>query len=80
MALAPRAWLRQLLSHVVRSLLPLFAKPWAGAVRVDEAGSVVEALYDPDGRHIQTLTAVTEEGGRLFFGNLGGDYVSVIDV
>ena len=28
----------------------------------------------------QTLTAVTEEGGRLFFGNLGGDYVSVLDL
>lgn len=64
----------------MRSLLPLLVKPWAGAVRVDEDGRVVDALFDPDGSHIQTLTAVTEDGGRLFFGNLGGDYVSVIDV
>jgi len=40
----------------------------------------VEALYDPDGSHVATVSAATEVGGRLFLGNLGGRGVSVLQL
>ena len=35
-------------------------------------------VADVDGSHITTLSAVTETPEGLFFGNLGGDYVSFL--
>ena len=45
-------------------------------VRAD--GEVLQALYDPDGSHISYVSAVTEAGERLYFGNLAKDYVSYV--
>ncbi len=47
-------------------------------VQVQSDGKVLQALYDPDGSHVQRISAVTEVGDRLYFGNLAGDYVSFI--
>lgn len=40
---------------------------------------MLRALYDPDGSHISHISAVTDAGGRLYFGNLAGDYVSYVE-
>jgi hypothetical protein len=37
-------------------------------------------LMDPSGEHVSHVSAVTEKGGKLFLGNLGKDYVSVLDL
>ncbi len=34
---------------------------------------------DTDGSVVNFISAVTEHSGRLFFGNVAGDYVSYID-
>lgn len=47
-------------------------------VQVHPDGHALQALYDPDGSHVQRISAVTEAGDRLYFGNLAGDYVSFI--
>ena len=47
-------------------------------VQVQSDGKVLQALYDPDGSHVQRISAVTEVGDRLYFGNLAGDYVSFV--
>ena len=36
------------------------------------------ALYDLDGRVVSSISAATEADGKLFLGNLAGDYVSVL--
>jgi len=76
--LAPYRLVRQLMSHVVLALLPLVAKPWGAVVRLDADGRAVEALYDMDGRVVSSISAATEADGRLFLGNLAGDFVSVV--
>ena len=76
--LAPYRLARQLMSHVVLAILPLVAKPWGAVVRLDADGRAVEALYDLDGRVVSSISAATEADGRLFLGNLAGDYVSVV--
>lgn len=48
------------------------------ACRCIQDGHVLQALYDPDGSHVKRISAVTEAGDRLYFGNLAGDYVSFI--
>eukprot|EP00929_Paragymnodinium_shiwhaense_P090447 TRINITY_DN50639_c0_g1_i1.p1 TRINITY_DN50639_c0_g1~~TRINITY_DN50639_c0_g1_i1.p1 ORF type:complete len:188 (-),score=22.46 TRINITY_DN50639_c0_g1_i1:56-619(-) len=78
--LAPRPWLRQLASHLVH-LFKFVAKRWGCVVRVSESGEILENLMDPTGEHLSTISAVTEgPDGRLFFGNLGGDFVSVLKI
>ena len=48
-------------------------------VQVHPDGHALQALYDSDGSHINRISAVTEAGNRLYFGNLAGDYVSFIE-
>ncbi|CAK0787144.1 hypothetical protein CVIRNUC_010360 [Coccomyxa viridis] len=66
----------------VAAWLPKELKPevpeWGAVVEVQSDGKVLQALYDPDGSHVQRISAVTEVGDRLYFGNLAGDYVSFI--
>ena len=72
--------LRTLVAHVVGHLLPLLAKPGAFALKVDAAGAPADALYDLKGARVRTLSAVVETDGKLWLGNLGGDFVSVVDL
>jgi hypothetical protein len=46
--------------------------------QISGEGQPLRALYDIDGSHISSISAVTEAGGRLFFGNLAKDYISHI--
>jgi hypothetical protein len=39
-----------------------------------------QVLMDPSGGTVATTSAAVEHEGRLFLGNLGGDYVSVLDL
>ncbi len=47
-------------------------------MQVHPDGHALQALYDSDGTHVQRISAVTEAGDRLYFGNLAGNYVSFI--
>lgn len=49
------------------------------AWQVSPEGKVLEHLMDSDGSVVSSISAVTEHKGRLFFGNVLGDYVSYID-
>ena len=49
------------------------------AVQISAEGEPLQALYDSEGLHIRSVSAVTESGGRLFFGNLAEDYVSYME-
>lgn len=48
-------------------------------VQVSEEGKVLRMLMDTDGQNVATVAAVSETDSQLFMGNLGGDYVSVLD-
>lgn len=50
-----------------------------GVSQVSPEGKVLEHLMDSDGSVVSSISAVTEHKGRLFFGNVVGDYVSYID-
>ena len=78
--LGPYRWIRQLLSHALHILSPLVAKRWGCVVKISPAGRVIDVLYDPDGERVSMVSAVTEHEGRLFLGNLGGSFVSVLDL
>ena len=73
-------WLRTLLSHVIMAAFPLVAKKWGCVVKVSSSGEVLDVLLDPNGDAISTISAVSEHGGRLYFGNLGGDSVAVLQL
>ena len=48
-------------------------------MQISPEGKVLEHLMDTDGSVVNFISAVTEHSGRLFFGNVAGDYVSYID-
>lgn len=64
--------------------LPRWLKPtlgrWGLVIKLDADGRVVDCLVDALGTHVAGISAVTQHGRRLFFGNLQGDYVSYLDV
>jgi hypothetical protein len=41
-------------------------------------GSVLDFLMDPTGSHVSHVSAVLEHDGKLFLGNLAGNYVSYV--
>jgi sugar lactone lactonase YvrE len=57
-------------------------KPWGAALRLRAADGQAETLLlDPKGESVSSVSAVTESAdGKLFFGNLMGDYVSYVDL
>lgn len=71
--------LRAVFAHlsVTLGLTQLVASPWGAAVKVSGEGKVLDVLLDPTGEQVATVSAVTEVEGRVFMGNLGGDYITV---
>ncbi len=53
---------------------------WGLVIKLSPEGEVVDCLVDVEGGHVAGVSAVTQHGRRLFFGNLVGSYVSFIDV
>jgi glutaredoxin 3 len=45
-----------------------------------ESGAVLDWMMDPTGTHISSVSAALEHDGKLFLGNLAGDYVSYVDL
>lgn len=70
--------------RVVIGYLPAYLRPkigsWGCVLKIDPKGKVVEKLMDPDGGFITSVSAAQEHGGRLYLGNLVGDYVSIFDL
>eukprot|EP00884_Botryococcus_braunii_P013676 jgi/Botrbrau1/22309/Bobra.0138s0060.2 len=50
------------------------------AFQISPDGEILQVLMDPDGSHVSSVSGVTQSGKRLFLGNLGGDYVSYLDM
>jgi len=63
-----------------RPLISKFMRKWGCVLKVSPEGEVLDMLMDPDGSVVSTVSAVTEHNGRLFLGNLGGNFVSVYDL
>ncbi len=70
--------LRLLLSAAIPYAYPLLIHKFSGLIKVSPEGEVLDALFDPEGEYVNTLSAVTEHDGRLFLGNLFGNFVSVL--
>lgn len=45
-----------------------------------DTGEVLDWLMDPHGINVATVSAAVEHDGCLFLGNLGGDFVSYVDL
>ena len=55
-------------------------KTWGCVVKVSASGDVEGTLMDSKGAQVSSVSAVTEFEGKLFLGNLMGDYVSVLSL
>lgn len=71
--------LRLLMAWLPRWLKPRLGR-WGLVIKLDEQGNVVDCLVDEAGVQVAGVSAVTQHGKRLFFGNLQGDYVSYLDI
>jgi hypothetical protein len=45
-----------------------------------ENGAIMDFLMDPTGSHVSHISAALEHDGKLFLGNLAGNYVSYVDL
>ena len=48
-------------------------------LQVSSEGKVLQWLMDPDGSNINSISSVAEHKRRLYFGNVAGDYISILD-
>lgn len=55
-------------------------KKWGCVLKLSVAGAVEEVLLDLGGERVATVSAAVEHDGKLFLGNLGGDFVSVLSL
>ncbi|KAF8055598.1 SYP52 [Scenedesmus sp. PABB004] len=53
---------------------------WGAVLKVTADGRVLQWLVDLKGESVAKIPSAHEAGGRLFFGNLAGRYVSYIDL
>lgn len=58
---------------------PLYT-PARRPTQISPEGQVLRVLMDPEGSRVSHTSSCTEHAGRLFVGNLGKDYVSVLDL
>lgn len=78
--LLPSTLVRGVLARM-RRLVPLLARPLGLVLRLDaDGGDVVDVLSDPTGQHVRSVSAVAEQGGKLYLGQLQGVSVPVCSV
>jgi hypothetical protein len=53
---------------------------WGAVLKVSETGQLLQWLVDLKGETVSRVSSAHEHGGRLYLGNLAGDYVSYVDV
>lgn len=70
----PRPWWKERLALLPRILWPR-PEPYGLVLGLDRDGEIVEALHDPGGRQVRTITSVEEVDGALYLGNLHGDWI-----
>ena len=50
-----------------------------GVLQVAPSGQVLRFVADVHGRHITSTSAISDAGDILVIGNLGGNYVSILE-
>eukprot|EP00879_Flechtneria_rotunda_P024440 GHRR01025910.1.p1 GENE.GHRR01025910.1~~GHRR01025910.1.p1 ORF type:complete len:118 (+),score=26.80 GHRR01025910.1:279-632(+) len=64
--------------HVLYMLQYAF---YVGCLQVSGAdGAVLDWLMDPKGTHVSSVSAALEHDGKLFLGNLAGNYISYVQL
>ncbi|PRW58948.1 strictosidine synthase [Chlorella sorokiniana] len=74
----PSPFLRGLMARLPDWLIP--KKQWGCVVKVSPEGEVLQVLMDPDGSRVSSVACAAEHDGKLWMGNLAGNYVSVLDL
>ena len=69
-----------LTSDIVQQYKHLFLRKFAMVMRLSSEGEVVDELMDVTGERVFTVSAAEEYNGKLYLGNLEGDFVSVLDL
>ncbi|DBA67844.1 TPA: putative alkaloid biosynthetic cluster [Trebouxia sp. C0005] len=75
----PYRFLRFIFAWLPKLGLRPATKVYGMVIKISPEGKVLDHLMDTDGSVVNFISAVTEHNGRLFFGNVAGDYVSYID-
>jgi len=73
---------RNLMMMLPKVILPK-ADNYAGFVELANEGSgskINRIIQDPDGRDLNMITGVTENGGKLYLGSLSNDFIGVYDL
>jgi hypothetical protein len=48
-------------------------------VEYDLNGRVVRSWHDPEGKHIKSVSCVTQNNGKLYLGTFEKDHVAILD-
>lgn len=73
------ALVRGILGHIPENMRPQ-VPTWGAVLKVSEQGKLLQWLADLKGETASKVPSAHEAGGRLYFGNLGGEYVSYINL
>ncbi|WIA20274.1 hypothetical protein OEZ85_006107 [Tetradesmus obliquus] len=67
------ALVRGILGHIPENMRPQ-VPTWGAVLKVSEQGKLLQWLADLKGETASKVPSAHEAGGRLYFGNLGGEY------
>lgn len=71
--------LTQIMTRLPPKLLPR-GKRFGGVLELDLDGNVKRAFFDMDGSHVATVSSALVKDSKLYMGNIGDDYVSILDL
>jgi len=72
--LAPRPFAKKMLSRLPKWMWPK-PVPYGLVLALDHRGQITEALHDPDGSQVPTITSVEEHQGYLYLGSLEAHHI-----
>lgn len=74
--------LRYAVSHLLvnEDVTKRVVKKWGCVIKISQEGEVLNAYFDPKGKKVSTISAVTEHDGQLFLGNLKSNFVSIVNL
>jgi len=73
----PHPWMKNLVARLPRFLWPR-RKKYGLVLKLDETGTVIKSLHDPDGSHLHEVTSAKEFAPFLYLGSIGNDRIGKI--
>lgn len=75
----PSVWTKFLVSKLPKFLWPK-PQPYGFVLKLDESGTPIKTLMDPDGENLKEITSTIEKNKKIYMGSLHTDRIGIYDL